>query len=211
MRIPTMAIVVVLAFGSLGGAWAQDRGARFSRRASTAIASSASSIGRRRSRQSSACWAISCAPRWARTPGCSCSQFGNLHGEGQFVFVRGDARFATVTTPVSVPTKPRVTEEVRVGSLALTSKLPGVEIWVADQKMGETRPGRSLITTDLAEGRHRIVAKKPGYRDWEQDVEVEASNRAELLVDLERLASPPSRPHWCLPPHRWTGEWCKSE
>ena len=106
-------------------------------------------------------------------------QFGNLHGEGQFVFVKPPSAVA-----------PKVFEEARVGALALASRTAGVEIWVGDQKVGEIRQGRTLVVADLAEGRHRVIAKKAGQRDWQRDVDVVANQRTEVTIDLEPLAPP---------------------
>ena len=45
------------------------------------------------------------------------------------------------------PAAAKETAEVRTqpGSLSITSQVPGVEVWLRDQKIGETRPGRPLI------------------------------------------------------------------
>jgi formylglycine-generating enzyme required for sulfatase activity len=111
-------------------------------------------------------------------------QFGNLHGEGQFVFVRSVAK---VVAPPPPPPGPKVVEEARVGTLALTSPIAGVEIWVGSHRVGETRTGRTLVVMDLAEGKHHVVAKKTGHRDWEREVQVAANQRTEVAVDIESL------------------------
>jgi hypothetical protein len=93
------------------------------------------------------------------------------------------------------PTQPAVPDDqkqapVQVGSLAITSKVAGVTVWLHDQKIGETRPGRALVASDLAAGTYRLKAGKVGHRDWELTVAVAAGERREIEIDLQPLAPP---------------------
>jgi formylglycine-generating enzyme len=75
-----------------------------------------------------------------------------------------------------------------VGSLAISSKVGGAEVWLDNKKIGETHPGRKLIATDLPTGTHRLWASKDGYRHWARDVEVKADRSGEVAIDIEPLA-----------------------
>ena len=96
-------------------------------------------------------------------------QYGNLSGEGQFVFRK--------TGPA-------------VGSLAVTSKIPDVEVWLGDRKLGETTRGGTLLVPDLPAGTYQLKARKPAHKDWTRTVEVTADKRADLTIDIEELAYP---------------------
>jgi TRAP-type mannitol/chloroaromatic compound transport system substrate-binding protein len=119
-------------------------------------------------------------------------QFGNLSGEGQFVFVLPGGQVAKAAPPPEPP-KPIITEEVRqeLGSLAVSSKIAGVEVWLGDQKIGETRAGRALIASNLPVGSYRVRGTKPGLPTWEQEVRVAANQRTEVVIDIEPLRPEP--------------------
>jgi len=82
----------------------------------------------------------------------------------------------------------RVREEVRLehGELALTSTIDGVEIFVNDQRVGETRRGRVLVIDRLGAGFYRVRAQRPGYRPWTREVQVALNERVEVEIELER-------------------------
>jgi formylglycine-generating enzyme required for sulfatase activity len=121
-------------------------------------------------------------------------QFGNLSGEGQFVFTRPAAQAAAVSPP-RVERRPPLTieDEVKPGSLAVSSRVPGVEVWLGDQKIGETRAGHVLVARQLPPGVYKVTGRKPGHKDWEREVRVEADARAEVPIDIEPLRDEPSR------------------
>ena len=96
-------------------------------------------------------------------------QYGNLSGEGQFVFLK------------SGPTH---------GSLAVTAKIPGVEVWLGDRKIGDTTAGGTLLVPDLPAGSYRLKARKAGHPDWERTVDVVADQRVELAIVIEELGLP---------------------
>jgi formylglycine-generating enzyme required for sulfatase activity len=86
-----------------------------------------------------------------------------------------------------------VREEVRqaLGSLALSSRLDGVEVLLDDQRVGEVRRGRALIVENLAVGTYRVTARKAGHKEWQREVRVAANQRAEVLIDIEPLRQEP--------------------
>jgi len=98
-------------------------------------------------------------------------QYGNLSGEGQFVFRKmGPA----------------------IGSLSITAKIPGVEVWLGDRKLGETTRGGTLLAADLPPGTYQLKARKPGHKDWTRTVDVSAGQRVELTVEIEARSYPPA-------------------
>jgi formylglycine-generating enzyme required for sulfatase activity len=108
----------------------------------------------------------------------------------------GDFFFNLRTAVLAPPPVPKleIQEEVRkqLGSLALSAKLDGVEVWLGDQRVGETTYGRALIVNNVPEGLHRLRATKAGHKDWQREVRVAANQRAELVIDIEPLR--PDRP-----------------
>ena len=127
-------------------------------------------------------------------------QYGKLDGEGQFVFVRPAA---VAARPPADPPRPRVAEEARpeTGSLVVSAGQAGVEVWLGEQKLGETRPGRVLVVSDLPAGSYRVRALKTGYAPWEREVRLSGSDKVEVRIDLEArpagtavAALPPSLP-----------------
>ena len=98
----------------------------------------------------------------------------------------GDFFFNAAAVPAPPPL--RVREEVRLerGVLALTSPIDGVEIFVNDQRVGETRRGRVLVIDHLGAGPYRVRAQRPGYRPWMREVQVALNERVEVVIELER-------------------------
>jgi len=94
-------------------------------------------------------------------------QYGNLSGEGQFVFYRK-----------------------ALGTLALSGALAGTEIFIGDKRVGELQPGRSLVT-ELEPGSYKVSARKAGHREWRRDVQVLADGKADVRIDLEALGPAP--------------------
>jgi formylglycine-generating enzyme required for sulfatase activity/uncharacterized caspase-like protein len=116
-------------------------------------------------------------------------QYGDVrlagHDGGDFIFAR------TGATIVARPQAPKldVREETRpqVGTLALSARLDGVEVWLGDQRVGELRAGRTLVVNNVAEGTHRLRATKAGHKEWTREVIVAPNQRAEVAIDLEAL------------------------
>lgn len=122
-------------------------------------------------------------------------QYGKLDGEGQFIFVRAGAQIAAVP-PRREPPRFEIREEIRqqVGSLAFTARLEGIEIWLDDQRIGETKAGRALVLNNVAAGTYRVKASKAGHKDWAREIQVTANQRAELVIDIEPLRDEPVAP-----------------
>jgi formylglycine-generating enzyme required for sulfatase activity len=93
-------------------------------------------------------------------------QYGNLSGEGQFVFLKSGPA---------------------LGSLAVTSTVAGVEVWLGDRKIGDTTTDGMLVVTDLPVGAYRLKARKPGRKEWEQTVDVVANQRIRIVIEIEDL------------------------
>lgn len=99
-------------------------------------------------------------------------QYGRLDGEDQFVFVRPGAQVAVAPAPAPLPPPgPTITKEIvrEYGSLAIRGRLAGIEVWVADRKIGETEAGTALVMSNLLVGTYRLKARKAGHRDWERE------------------------------------------
>jgi formylglycine-generating enzyme required for sulfatase activity len=105
----------------------------------------------------------------------------------------GDFSFAApAAAAVARPPRFAVREEVRqgLGSLAFSSPLDGVEIFIGDHRVGEARLGRVLIVDNVPEGPQRVRARKPAHRDWEREVLIAANQRTEVTIDIAPLAPP---------------------
>lgn len=114
---------------------------------------------------------------------------------GDFIFklaAEGPAPQAPSPDP-RVAVAPVVREEPRqaFGSLAISAKTPGVEVWLGDQRVGETNAGRALVVDNLRVGTHRVRGRKAGQQDWEREVQVVADARTEVLIDLDPPGPPP--------------------
>jgi hypothetical protein len=73
------------------------------------------------------------------------------------------------------------------GSLAIAANVPGVEVWLNDQSIGETKAGRMIVASDLPVGPHRVKGGKVGHRDWEQEIQVRADTRIDVVMSLQPL------------------------
>jgi formylglycine-generating enzyme len=91
-------------------------------------------------------------------------QYGNLSGEGQFVFFRES-----------------------VGRLALSGPVAGTEVWIGARRLGEVEPGRPLIA-DLPPGSYTVTARKAGHREWQREVKIVADGKLDVVIDLAPLA-----------------------
>lgn len=96
-------------------------------------------------------------------------QYGNLSGEGQFVFLKAGPALA---------------------ALAITAKIASAEVWLGDRKIGDTTVGGTLLVPDLPAGTYRLKARKPGHTEWERSVEVVADQRIRIVIEIEEVASP---------------------
>ncbi len=80
------------------------------------------------------------------------------------------------------------------GSLVLSSRSTGVDVWVDDQRVGELQPDTPLVVKSLAVGTHRVVARK-GARTWERAVPVTVEGRTPVPIQIELVGSPPALKH----------------
>ena len=127
---------------------------------------------------------------WAESDRRQLPQFGNLAGEGQFVFVRPAGQVAATAQPPANAPLPVIIRTVTVGSVAFSSRLPGVEVWLGDLKLGETQTGM-LVVENVATGTYRVRAVKAGYRPWEREIQVAANQRLSVAIDIEGLRDTP--------------------
>jgi formylglycine-generating enzyme required for sulfatase activity len=97
-------------------------------------------------------------------------QYGNLSGEGQFVFMKAGPA---------------------LGALAVAAKIPGLELWLGDRKIGETMTGGELVVPDLPAGTYRLKARKAGRPDWERSVDIVADRRIRIVIEIEDVSGPP--------------------
>jgi formylglycine-generating enzyme required for sulfatase activity len=72
------------------------------------------------------------------------------------------------------------------GSLSLSTSVDGVQVLVGDRVVGEAS-ARVPLVVSLQAGVHRVVARKPGHREWQRDVQVAADQNAAVLIDIEPL------------------------
>jgi len=118
-------------------------------------------------------------------------QYGRLDGEGQFVFIKPDAQLAAVEPPRDRP-RPKISKEIirEYGTLSIRGRLSGVEVWLDEQKIGETEAGTALVLDNLEAGVHRLAGRKAGYKDWERQVAIAANRRTEITIDIEAPRPP---------------------
>jgi formylglycine-generating enzyme required for sulfatase activity len=125
-------------------------------------------------------------------------QYGDIrlanHDGGDFIFLRTGARVAAVP-PAVVSPRLQGREEIRqeFGTLALSARLPGVEVWLGEQKVWTSRAGAAYVLSNVPAGTHRVVAKKDGHKEWTREVVVAANQRAELVIDIEPLRAEPPK------------------
>ena len=74
------------------------------------------------------------------------------------------------------------------GTLVLSSRVEGAEVWVGTDRLGETTASGPLIRDNLPPGSYRVTAGKRGYAPWEQEVQVSADQRTEVAIELTAAA-----------------------
>ncbi|HVQ75471.1 MAG TPA: hypothetical protein VMT79_08025 [Candidatus Binatia bacterium] len=77
---------------------------------------------------------------------------------------------------------------MNTASLAITSSVAGIEGWLGDRKLGDTRRGQPLIAGDLAPDTYQLRAKKAGHRDWTLAVAVAPNERRQVDIDIQPLS-----------------------
>jgi formylglycine-generating enzyme required for sulfatase activity len=110
---------------------------------------------------------------------------------GDFYFVAPDVVRQRPITRVPAAPPERVVAVPKIllghGQLALQSRLGGIEVWLDEQRLGETEADRGLVMNNLAPGTYRLKARKAGYKDWAREVQVEPNQRIEVVIDIEPL------------------------
>jgi len=120
-------------------------------------------------------------------------QYGDIrmagHEGGDFLFVRGlrPTTAASSREPLRLEGREVIRQEV--GSLLLSSRLAGVDVWIGDQKVWTSRMGAGYELSNVPVGAHQIVARKQGHKDWARIIEVSPNKRAEIIIDIEPLQS----------------------
>ena len=117
----------------------------------------------------------------------------------------GEFSFAA-SAPFVVERAPSITTEIvrDYGSLAIRSGLSGVEIWLGEERIGETQAGATLIVNNVGAGRHTLRGRKVGQQDWVREVEVAANQRTQVVIDELMAPAPRPRPEGLMsavPPH----------
>ena len=121
--------------------------------------------------------------------GAQVPQYGSLFGEGQVLFHRPSPVAVVTPPPPPVVARPVPPAPEAPGVIRITSPLPGVEVFLGGQKIGETSVGQAL-TVNVPAGRHQFSGRKPGHRDWQREVQVAAGGTAE--INIEPLREPPA-------------------
>jgi hypothetical protein len=74
------------------------------------------------------------------------------------------------------------------GTVAVRATIEGIEVFLGDQRIGETSAGRAIVVENVSPGLHRVRARKAGYKAWDREVHVAANQRADIMVDTSGLA-----------------------
>jgi formylglycine-generating enzyme required for sulfatase activity len=96
-------------------------------------------------------------------------QYGNLSGEGQFVFMRAGGA---------------------VGLLSVRSRVAGVTLFAGSQRLGTLQDSEPVVS-ELPPGIYRLRAEKRGHRTWEREVRIPEYQRVEVTIDIEPLSGEP--------------------
>jgi formylglycine-generating enzyme required for sulfatase activity len=115
-------------------------------------------------------------------------QYGKLDGEGQFIFTMPRIGGPPVVAVAPAPTV-RMEPRTDVGSLYVTATLPGIEVWLGEQRLGETTTGQTLIVDNLGAGRHHLRATKSGYQEWRSEVSITPKGRTDAMIQLQPAAA----------------------
>jgi hypothetical protein len=78
-----------------------------------------------------------------------------------------------------------VPEKTPVGTLRVTSVVPGSVIYVDGAQVG----GSPYERADLSVGEHFVTVEAPGYKKWQSSAKLEAGKRAELVADLRPISA----------------------
>ena len=87
-----------------------------------------------------------------------------------------------------------------MGGLSIIGCVPGVEVWVGDDKIGETKVGSALRWENLEPGSYSVRARRRGYETWQRDMEVAANQQTRIVIDIKALPEPPVPKSATTPP-----------
>jgi WD40 repeat protein/putative methionine-R-sulfoxide reductase with GAF domain len=75
-------------------------------------------------------------------------------------------------------------------ALVIQGTPPGTQIFVDDQLVASTNPGGEASISTLSAGQHRLRLRLNGYRDYDQDVEVQPGMTSTITAKLDPLELP---------------------
>ena len=73
------------------------------------------------------------------------------------------------------------------GTLALSSRVEGVEVWVGNDKLGETTAGGPLLRDNLPPGTYRIKARSQAMRPGSRRCRSAPTKRTDVAIELTPL------------------------
>ena len=73
------------------------------------------------------------------------------------------------------------------GTLAITSRVAGAEVWIGNRKLGETTARPPARARQPAARHLPRESPEAGYQPWEQEVQVSADQRTEVAIELTPL------------------------
>ena len=78
-----------------------------------------------------------------------------------------------------------------LGGLAITRRVAGAEVWVGNDKLGETTAGSPLVRDNLPPGSYRVKAHEAGLcSPGSSEVQVSADQRTEVAHRPDAAARP---------------------
>jgi len=148
--------------------------------------------------------------------------YNSFSGDGDLIFIRPVSTAppaprppivaaprppAPAIEPAVITRPPRVEPRAAVGVLEVRSSIQGLEVWIGNERLGETTTdGRPLVADRLAPGTHRVRALKSGYKDVEREITVAANDTARVELTPERVRRqrfPRDHGRTLLDEHRW--------
>jgi len=95
----------------------------------------------------------------------------------------GTVTVAAPSTSFEVPLRRR---SATTGRLSILINEPGTDVFIDGQSLGiKSLAGHAISHDGLRPGAHRVRAVKPGFREWEETVEVAAGETVKVKVELK--------------------------
>jgi len=90
-------------------------------------------------------------------------------------------------------------------ALVIQGAPPGTQVFVDDQLVASANPGGQASISALGAGQHRLRLRFNGYRDYDQEVDVQTDKTSTITAKLEPLDLPvlrgsPTAPVLAVPP-----------